>query len=382
MIVLSTFKKVFIRNKKTTLLFLFGAVMSILMLAVSTAGMIAFQDMENSRSFSNLEDLYDITIITDIEINKFQMKNIVEKIDNAGVIFYGLQCPVDGFDKGMSVSTYIEYSKIDHQTFPVFKGEKFDIDNMINNNDYVMVGKELIDYTYEENGANYINITGQPFAIKAYIGEKRKNHFTNNCLVFNFSSIPDMVWLAKASSNRIQLKLFSPHNKSLENIEIISNEIKKLDSKAQIVSEKENVEQISFLSVFSALTVRGGYQFIYYTLLVYIVSVLNSISISTNWINERRYEIGVRKAFGHSHFNIFKMLYSEMLSIFIISGIIASLLYIFLIQLLQNSILRSLSFGIEIFIVSIIMIFVTSFITSLIPVIKTFSIEPKEAMQV
>jgi putative ABC transport system permease protein len=110
--------------------------------------------------------------------------------------------------------------------------------------------------------------------------------------------------------------------------------------------------------------------------------VLNSISISTNWINERRYEIGVRKAFGHSHFNIFKMLYSEMLSIFIISGIIASLLYIFLIQLLQNSILRSLSFGIEIFIVSIIMIFVTSFITSLIPVIKTFSIEPKEAMQV
>ena len=170
-----------------------------------------------------------------------------------------------------------------------------------------------------------------------------------------------MVWLAKASSNRIQLKLFSPHNKSLENIEIISNEIKKLDSEAQIVSEKENVEQISFLSVFSALTVRGGYQFIYYTLLVYIVSVLNSISISTNWINERRYEIGVRKAFGHSHFNIFKMLYSEMLSIFIISGIIASLLYIFLIQF--KTVFCSLSFGID-FIVSIIMILL-SFITRL-----------------
>lgn len=379
--ILRNFKEIFMRNKRTTILFLFGTIMSILMLSISTSGIITIQDLESSREFINLQDLYDVNVITSTEIEKSKMVDIIKNVTDSGVVFYGMQSPVDGFNHGMTIHTYIEYSNIEHEIFPIFSGIELDKNDMLNKTDYVMVGKSLEDYTYKSNGANYISLAGLNYNVKAFIGQRGRRNFADSSLVFTFGSIPDMVWSAQSSTNRLQFKVFSPLNKSLENIEQISIGIKRVDKEAQIVYEKVNLNRASFFSLLPVLIFRGGFEFIFFALLVYIVSVLNSINISVNWIKERRYEIGVRKAFGHSHFNIFTMIYFEMLSIFLVSGIIASVLHILLIQLLQSRIESTISFSIEILVVSLIMIFITSFITSIVPVIKTFSIQPKEAMQ-
>ncbi|WP_054750392.1 ABC transporter permease [Ruminiclostridium josui] len=117
------------------------------------------------------------------------------------------------------------------------------------------------------------------------------------------------------------------------------------------------------------------------SILGYIVSVVYAINMVSFWVEQRRYEIGVRKAFGHSNFTIALLIFQEMIGIsslaFIIGLIIQAILNLYINQIMGYTIILY----IQNIIVGLVAIVLTAILTSVWPVLKSLKIQPVEAMK-
>ena len=117
------------------------------------------------------------------------------------------------------------------------------------------------------------------------------------------------------------------------------------------------------------------------TLIVFIFAIINMMNISIYWIEDRRREIGIRKAFGIDNAHIAYMLFFEIFSVCLIATVIGLGA-----QLIINCILGKISnYVLGLTLSNILSGIATSFITSLftvlIPIIYSLKVKPIEIIK-
>ncbi|MEY8305028.1 FtsX-like permease family protein, partial [Anaerosalibacter bizertensis] len=121
--------------------------------------------------------------------------------------------------------------------------------------------------------------------------------------------------------------------------------------------------------------------FLFITIIVYIAAISQAMAIMTFWIDNMRFEIGLRKALGHTNFQIGKLVYGEIFTITLIAYIIS-----IIIQLIINIFIKSvlgvlITLRFENLTLGMVVIVITSLTTSIYPIIKSFEVQPTEAMK-
>lgn len=113
----------------------------------------------------------------------------------------------------------------------------------------------------------------------------------------------------------------------------------------------------------------------------YFATLIYSINIVILWVEKRRFEIGVRKAFGYTDRDIAKMIFQELFGMTLVSAVI-SIVIQELLSLIFNKI-GDYTFKIYLsnIIISIVLVLITALITSIIPIIKALKIPPANTLK-
>lgn len=114
-------------------------------------------------------------------------------------------------------------------------------------------------------------------------------------------------------------------------------------------------------------------------ILLYLFAILNVTIVSYYWINVRKREIAIRKAFGQTNMQIIWMLIKEFFLIIGIAAILAILVQI-LVQIFRGT----MQFGMDSICMMLMylgMIFIASIISSLLPVKYILNIHPAEGVK-
>lgn len=99
------------------------------------------------------------------------------------------------------------------------------------------------------------------------------------------------------------------------------------------------------------------------------------------WIEKRRFEIGIRKAFGYTNFSIATLIFKEMLGLSIL-GLVFALGIQTVLSLFVNELMGyTITLYLQNIIVGLITIIVTAILTSMWPVLKSLKIQPIESMK-
>lgn len=126
-----------------------------------------------------------------------------------------------------------------------------------------------------------------------------------------------------------------------------------------------------FSGLFSGKTILG--------LLLYLFASINVMIISFYWVNVRKREVAIRKAYGATNREIIVLLLKEMLFIITISAFIAFLTQMLIQFIKGNGVILSNWVMISLF--YLMMIIIAAFISILIPIRYVLRIQPAEGVK-
>jgi len=261
-----------------------------------------------------------------------------------------------------------------YSRLPIQEGRQLTSDDLSEKRKVALIGKRLFSHTHLVNGERFISLDNEEYKIIGILGIEGKN----------VDPIDGQIIMpATALSNRSEsmIKENSLVRLIIHNSTQIYNDVNKIKSNASIIDGiSVQVLEGGGETGPSNSTVRIGDE-VYLSIIIYILSIINAINISIFWVNDRKYEIGIKKAFGYSNFDIFYMLYSEMCVLVALSVLAGFAISISLQDLLTRWIDYPFSFSLHQILISIIFIFLTSAITVFIPSIKALKISPVDAMK-
>lgn len=258
--------------------------------------------------------------------------------------------------------------------FPLLEGKYFSYENVKNKDRIALVGKDAVLLLPEINGKRYVKLSGTSYEVIGVIGEKNKKTVWDKSVYFPINSLPDKDQ-SNLSGPQLQMVLYS----RAESIDEQFEKVKALFSETGIdILQAQRVipDKISF---WQAISFRYQDNLIVY--IFFIVSLINSLNIAMSWVAERRYEIGIKKAFGHSDGNIIKNLFLEMFLLFSVGAILAAAIHFLIFKFLSKFISFGQVFFIEAVFVSMVLAFVSTILTIAFSVSKILSIQPAEAVK-
>jgi ABC-type antimicrobial peptide transport system permease subunit len=214
-----------------------------------------------------------------------------------------------------------------------------------------------------------INIHDQKINIRDEIDTNKCVTYTDT-FVLNASTFFDLF----GEENEISpLELRICSNK--DNIYATYNQLKK------IMQEQYPDSYISYDDVENNESVLSGFENekTILGILLYLFAIINVTIVSYYWINVRKREIAIRKAFGHTNIQIILMLIKEFFLIIGVAAIIAILVQI-LVQISRGT----MQFGLDsigMILMYLGMIFIASIISSLLPINYILKIHPAEGVK-
>ena len=126
-----------------------------------------------------------------------------------------------------------------------------------------------------------------------------------------------------------------------------------------------------FSGLFSGKTILG--------LLLYLFALLNVMIISFYWVNVRKREVAIRKAYGATNQEIIVLLLKEMLIIITISAVIAFLIQMLIQVIMRNGVMFSDWIMISLFYLG--MVIMAALVSILIPMRYILKIQPAEGVK-
>lgn len=222
-----------------------------------------------------------------------------------------------------------------------------------------VVGSGLQENCFFEDGNQYITLGRDKFPVIGFVGrEKRMVHWSNTVYMpmecLNGNMISHLL-------EKGELQLFFLSNATISDIEIdnIVNDLKNQFNTITITKMPSSDKDTVFSSLQNVLLVSA---------LIFIVSIVNIISMTLFWILDKRKEIAVRKVLGFTDGNIVKLILKEMIELGITAIILALMFQVLLNIFISNLLKMDMSIEINNIIVSISVVLVSILITSIVPI--------------
>lgn len=378
-------KTLLIRIKQSPLLsalLIFGLVTSILLISLGTSFVsnLYYSDKAKSQYNPQKAKVYDITYSALKSSDSSVMNKLFSKIDNdTGLFINNLLLHTDASEVNAYNKVSGEYftnNNVWH--YPLISGSYYTAEDVKKGNKVVVLGSNLLKKAYERNGNKYIEIEEEEYLIKGVIGIPNEKSSWDNRIIMPCTSMPKNYF-----ENNLQRDLedisFVIYNEKGE----YSQDIKQINAEGKKLFDNFTLDYLGELQDDNSLkiVVENPDFLLFVALIGYIITIIFAINITVFWIEKRKYEISVRKAFGFTNGSIMKMIFKEMIGFAIISFIIAIIIQ-FLIGLAVGSIANyTLKLYLPNLVIGLFVVLVTALVTTLIPAIKAIKVEPAEALK-
>lgn len=378
-------KTLLIRIKQSPLLsalLIFGLVTSILLISLGTSFVsnLYYSDKAKSQYNPQKAKVYDITYSALKSSDSSVMNKLFSKIDNdTGLFINNLLLHTDASEVNAYNKVSGEYftnNNVWH--YPLISGSYYTAEDVKKGNKVVVLGSNLLKKAYERNGNKYIEIEEEEYLIKGVIGISNEKSSWDNRIIMPCTSMPKNYF-----KNNLQRDLedisFVIYNEKGE----YSQDIKQINAEGKKLFDNFTLDYLGELQDDNSLkvVVENPDFLLFVALIGYIITIIFAINITVFWIEKRKYEISVRKAFGFTNGSIMKMIFKEMIGFAIISFIIAIIVQ-FLLGLIVGSIANyTLKLYLPNLVIGLFVVLVTALVTTLIPAIKAIKVEPAEALK-
>jgi ABC-type transport system, involved in lipoprotein release, permease component len=350
---------------------MFGLTISILFISIGTSFIVQLQEINTIKGEAMPEKALEVqyqvnnaTFNTHLNI----LKNLSE---GSGAIISNNDVYLDRLKMSKAFSA-IFFNGVTEWSYPFYDGRYFTKADMDLGSKVVLIGKKLHQYTEQENNKTFLTIEGMKYEVIGTIGMKGRETSWDNTLIMPLTSIPEST-KSKIEKSSIEMILYNDQVLPINDFKLIKESIMNYDHNALVeVGEFQSGSPNILLKLITQKDTL-----VIFSILLYIVALINSLNISSLWITNRTYEIGVRKAFGHSNRNIAVMLFLEMMTIISFCSLIA-----LLIQIIIGKISSLISYPLTIDngITAVCFTLITSIAASIIPIIKSLKIQPIETI--
>ena len=378
-------KSLLIRIKQSPLLsalLIFGLVTSILLISLGTSFVsnLYYSDKAKNQYNPKKAKVYDITYSALKSSDSSVMNKLFSKVDNdTGLFINDLLLHTDASEVNAYNKVSGEYftnNNVWH--YPLISGSYYTADDVKKGNKVVVLGTKLLKKAYERNGNKYIEIEEEEYLIKGVIGIPNEESSWDNRIIMPCTSMPKNYF-----KNNLQRDLedisFVIYNEKGE----YSQDIKQINAEGKKLFDNFSLDYLGELQDDNSLkvVVENPDFLLFVALIGYIITIIFAINITVFWIEKRKYEISVRKAFGFTNGSIMKMIFKEMIGFAIISFAIAIIVQ-FLLGLAVGSIANyTLKLYLPNLVIGLFVVLVTALVTTLIPAIKAIKVEPAEALK-
>ena len=378
-------KSLLIRIKQSPLLsalLIFGLVTSILLISLGTSFVsnLYYSDKAKNQYNPKKAKVYDITYSALKSSDSSVMNKLFSKVDNDTGLF------INDLLLHTNASEVNVYNKVSGEYFtnnnvwhyPLISGSYYTAEDVKKGNKVVVLGSKLLKEAYERNGNKYIEIEEEEYLIKGVIGIPDEKSSWDNRIIMPCTSMPKNYF-----KNNLQRDLedisFVIYNEKGE----YSQDIKEINNEGKKLFDNFTLDYLGELQDDNSLkiVVENPDFLLFVALIGYIITIIFAINITVFWIEKRKYEISVRKAFGFTNGSIMKMIFKEMIGFAIISFAIAIIVQ-FLLGLAVGSIANyTLKLYLPNLVIGLVVVLVTALVTTLIPAIKAIKVEPAEALK-
>ena len=378
-------KSLLIRIKQSPLLsalLIFGLVTSILLISLGTSFVsnLYYSDKVKNQYNPKKAKVYDITYSALKSSDSSVMNKLFSKVDNdTGLFINDLLLHTDASEVNAYNKVSGEYftnNNVWH--YPLISGSYYTAEDVKKGNKVVVLGSKLLKEAYERNGNKYIEIEEEEYLIKGVIGIPDEKSSWDNRIIMPCTSMPKNYF-----ENNLQRDLedisFVIYNEKGE----YSQDIKQINAEGKKLFDNFSLDYLGELQDDNSLkvVVENPDFLLFVALIGYIITIIFAINITVFWIEKRKYEISVRKAFGFTNGSIMKMIFKEMIGFAIISFAIAIIVQ-FLLGLAVGSIANyTLKLYLPNLVIGLFVVLVTALVTTLIPAIKAIKVEPAEALK-
>lgn len=374
-----TTKKRLETNPISVVILLLGLVISMLMLSFCISFFTKLKSLRDDKNLNappnalmfsiNLNDDNIVPIENIIREIKFQNVNTGSIVNN--ILVNIDKAPVDSY---FQVSAE-QFMGDTNWHYPIVEGRYYSIEEVGVGLKVALIGNGLKKYMDCRNGKNFIKIFGEEYEVIGIVGIEDKESLWDERVFMPVKALP-LVNKEKMQGGNVSLIFYNSDNNTYDEIKNFHDRILKNWPKAEITEvkpiETENLTKNAIVNTDSLLFIG---------VLVYIISVINAINIVSFWIEQRRYEIGVRKAFGHSNMQIAYLIFQEILGIAIVSCIIALLIQILIGVFINNVLGYTLELYATNLVTGAIGTLSTALITSSFPIVKSLKVQPIKAME-
>ena len=378
-------KSLLIRIKQSPLLsalLIFGLVTSILLISLGTSFVsnLYYSDKAKNQYNPKKAKVYDITYSALKSSDSSVMNKLFSKVDNDTGLF------INDLLLHTNASEVNVYNKVSGEYFtnnnvwhyPLISGSYYTAEDVKKGNKVVVLGSKLLKEAYERNGNKYIEIEEEEYLIKGVIGIPDEKSSWDNRIIMPCTSMPKNYF-----ENNLQRDLedisFVIYNEKGE----YSQDIKQINAEGKKLFDNFTLDYLGELQDDNSLkvVVENPDFLLFVALIGYIITIIFAINITVFWIEKRKYEISVRKAFGFTNGSIMKMIFKEMIGFAIISFALAIIVQ-FLLGLAVGSIANyTLKLYLPNLVIGLVVVLVTALVTTLIPAIKAIKVEPAEALK-
>ena len=183
----------------------------------------------------------------------------------------------------------------------------------------VVIGKGLLDKVEKQGEDEYIFFNEKRCKVIGVMGDEKKQKMLDYTLIFNLKDFYNTNQYPKVSNGWY----LSSKDKSSDLYEVIdkAHESMGKNSNTRFTVSKHNIQPNPIKTA-----LKGTSNITTYFGCFAIVIALNIFIIVKQWIGERIKEIGVRKAFGASDNQIYKLVFKEYMEISLFSSLVALLI--------------------------------------------------------
>ena len=235
-----------------------------------------------------------------------------------GVMIHQVLIHIDKDDVGSYVPVSAQYLGADGQwQYPITQGRSYTKQEICQGKKVVLIGKSLRHLVEKKNGKSYLSLGKQQYEVLGEVGVKNQSSLWDNRLFVPATALPKDVENQLHQLNMVSMIVYSQQGDTADLLESMKKEGQK-QMKTQTYDEPQVIETGDVLKDLS----NSQNRIFPLAVMGYLLSLLYSINIMHFWLGKRRYEIGVRKAFGFTNKKILALVMEEMFGILFIAWIV------------------------------------------------------------
>lgn len=322
-------------------------------------------------------ELYSVFSDGRKQLNANRVKKLFKGMrEETGVIFNNLLVHPDRAE----LDTYCPVSaewfvRDDGWHYPLVSGRYYTSEEIKNGEKVALVGNSRKEDMREENGKQYIDIGGEAYEVLGIVGIEDQVSLWDNRIFMPCTALPGEV-MEDMTLHSVNFILYNESGELSKDQKVIEKNGDSMASDFEI--EDEGAVQTEDMAQALLQSQDPIYSLI---LLGYAVVLIYAINIVVFWLEKRRYEIGLRKAFGYTDRDIARLIFGEMFGLALFSGIVA-----LVIQMVAGSIAdRIFGYTLKLYLPNIMIalgvVLLTAILTSICPVIRALRIPSADTLK-